>query len=292
MAWGALAASSGCVRRALIGLPSESRTGPLLSDAAAGARGAAGGGACLAAPGDRTPARDICRPQGSCDGLRSMLLAHSLCFRVARRPAPEASLRAPRVLNGWRGRLRGARAARRNPKTKSKPDGAFSAGRVGWGGAGPWRGRKHLGSGCDGTRRCNPFYWQKQKKAKRRALKAAFYRARRRPRATTPAQCCAACRLRQPCAGTRAREPREPRALDALSSQFAQRAAPTPPQRPRRAANNNPIKQTPAPQPWRRAPSARTLKGETTPPTHEKGSAPRPRPKPLAAGPPRRRARR
>ena len=35
------------------------------------------------------------------------------------------------------------------------------------------------------------------------------------------------------------------------------------------------LKATPAPQPWRRAPSARTLKGETTPPTHEKGSAPR-----------------
>ena len=168
MAWTApevLAASRGCVRRALIGLPSESRTGPLLSDAAAGARGAAGGGACLAAPGDRTPARDICRPQGSCDGLRSMLLAHSLCFRVAGGPRPR-----PRCGRLGRGRglvyvSGGARGCAPDPKTKSKPEGAFSAGRVGWGGAGSRGGDASM----------QPVLLAKaSKKAKRRALKPLF----------------------------------------------------------------------------------------------------------------------
>ena len=117
MAWGALAASSGCVRRALIGLPSESRTGPLLSDAVAGARGAAGGGACLAAPGDRTPARDICRPQGSCDGLRSGAARALSMFSGCQAARARASLRAPWVLKGagtptW---VRGLPAGTRKP---------------------------------------------------------------------------------------------------------------------------------------------------------------------------------
>ena len=177
MAWGARAASSGCVRRALIGLPSESRTGPLLSDAAAGARGAAGGGACLAAPGDRTPARDICRPQGSCDGLRSMLLAHSLCFVASGWAAPGLpAAGALGVEAGRRDVSGGARGCPPKPENQVKPDGAFSAGRVGWGGAGSrGGGANHAGRAGAGTRP-QPVYLAKQRrknKAKRAAERAA-----------------------------------------------------------------------------------------------------------------------
>ena len=129
----------------------------------------------------------------------------------------------PRLRASWgvplrRRRLRGREGLHAGPENQVKQEGAFSAGRVGWGGAGSrGGGAKRLGRAVAGTRRCNPFYWQKQAKKQNDAPKAAFYRARRRPRVTTPAQCCADRRLRQPCAGT-PRGSRGNRAkLDALS---------------------------------------------------------------------------
>ena len=79
----ARAASSGCVGRALMGLPSESRTGAPCSGAGAGARCVAGDCMLRPAPGDRTPARDICRRRGGCYALRTLLASSpKFCFRA------------------------------------------------------------------------------------------------------------------------------------------------------------------------------------------------------------------
>ena len=69
-----------------------------------------------------------------------------------------------------------ARGCTPTPENQVKPEGAFSAGRVAWGGAGSHGGgAEHLGRAVAGTRRCNPFIWAKDKKSKNDALKEPLY---------------------------------------------------------------------------------------------------------------------
>ena len=178
MAWTApevLAASSGCVGRALMGLPSESRTGAPCSGAGAGARCVAGDCMLRPAPGDRTPARDICRRRGGCYALRTLLASSpKFCFRAAVGWAARACGRLG-VCRGGGDVSGGARGCTPNPKTKSNPDGAFYAGRVAWGVTESYGGGlKPLGRAVAGTRSTTRFLGKKQNAQNAARFCAAF----------------------------------------------------------------------------------------------------------------------
>ena len=179
MAWTApevLAASSGCVGRALMGLPSESRTGAPCSGAGAGARCVAGDCMLRPAPGDRTPARDICRRRGGCYALRTLLASSpKFCFRAAvgwAARAPGLAWGVPRR----RRRLRGARGCPPKPENQVKPRWCSFRGKGRFRRHGePWRGRGAPGEGCGGDAFANPVLLAKANAA--RKISAAFDRA-------------------------------------------------------------------------------------------------------------------
>ena len=180
MAWTApevLAASSGCVGRALMGLPSESRTGAPCSGAGAGARCVAGDCMLRPAPGDRTPARDICRRRGGCYALRTLLASSpKFCFRAASGGAARASGLAWGVPRRRR-RLRGREGLHAAPENQGQTRRCFFRGRVGWGGAGSRGGGvEHLGRAGAGTRSTTPFCWQKQMRPQKALLFTALRR--------------------------------------------------------------------------------------------------------------------
>lgn len=87
----------------------------------------------------------------------------------------------PRLRASWgvplrRRRLRGREGLHAGPENQVKQEGAFSAGRVGWGGAGSRGGGvEHLGRAARGDASMQPVLLAKaSKKAKRRALKPLF----------------------------------------------------------------------------------------------------------------------
>ena len=172
MAWTApevLAASSGCVGRALMGLPSESRTGAPCSGAGAGARCVAGDGIEARAPGDRTPARDICRRRGGCYAWRTLSSRAALSFVFG-----AASGGAARTTGlAWgvprrRRRLRGREGLHAAPENQVKTRWCFfrRKGRLGRRRE-PWRGRGAPREGCGGAS-MQPVYLAKSKKQQKR----------------------------------------------------------------------------------------------------------------------------
>ena len=128
------------------------------------------------------PRRGIERPRGTFVGRRAAATACALCcsrtlyvFGLPGGPAPEASLRAPWVLKGWRIRLRGARGCPPKPENQVKTRRAFSAIRVGWGGAGSrGGGAQHLGRAATGGVDATRFIGKSKQKSKTTRLKPLF----------------------------------------------------------------------------------------------------------------------
>ena len=88
-------------------------------------------------------------------------------FSGCQRPAPEASLRAPWVLKGWRRRLRGARGCPPTPENQVKPRWCFFRGKGRFRRHGePWWGREAPREGCGGDASMQPVYLAKAKRAR------------------------------------------------------------------------------------------------------------------------------